>query len=156
MSTKNPFSNAFKDGILLITPIGVTLGLIYWGWSLVRKYIPNLSIILPKELTQHPSFTQFLDLFYLLLILVFITIFGMLASTFLGRFLNFIIDKILMSHTFIRPIYITFKKLAETIFQKDNSDPFSSGVSESILIPYPNKETKSIGFITSTHARHLL
>lgn len=148
------FSNMLKDGIFLLLPFGISLGLIYWAWGLMRGFIPDLSIIFPASLIQHPNFSQFLDLIYLFVIMIFIILFGILASTVLGRFFSAIIEKILMKPTFIRPIYTTFKKLAESVFQQNNSDSFAKGISESLLIPYPNKETKSIGFVTSTHAKH--
>ncbi|MGL4677478.1 MAG: DUF502 domain-containing protein [Brevinema sp.] len=149
-------SHIFKDGIFLLLPVGLTIGVIYWGWSLLRGFIPDLSIILPKTITEQANFSQFLDLISLLFFISIITIFGMLASTFLGKFFLFLFDKILTGPTFIRPIYTTFKKITESIFKKESDSPLSAGISESILIPYPNKDSQSIGFITSLHAKHLL
>ncbi|MGL5955235.1 MAG: DUF502 domain-containing protein [Brevinema sp.] len=156
MKKKSSPSNIFKDGILLLLPVGMTIVVIYWGWSLLRGFIPDLSLILPRSIIERPHFSQFLDLISLVFFIIIITIFGMLASTFLGKFFLFLFDKILMGPTFIRPIYTTFKKITESIFQKESGSPLSAGISESILIPYPNKESQSIGFITSLHAKHLL
>ena len=156
MKKKHPITHAFKDGILLLLPFGITLGLVYWAWGLLRTFIPDLSGMLPKFIVEQPHINSILDILYLLCILLIIFIFGMLASTFLGRFFSFLIDGILMKPTFIRPIYTTFKKITESIFQQDNSDPLANGISESVIIPYPNEYSKSIAFITSTHAKHLL
>lgn len=155
MQKKNILSRAFKDGILLLMPFGVTLGLIYWAWSVLRAFIPDLSGILPSAFLEFPYMDKVLDFVYLLIIITMIIIVGMVASTFLGRFFSFLIEKILMSPTFIRPIYLTFKKIAESVFQQED-ETFAKSISESILIPYPNADTLSIGFITSNNAKHLL
>ncbi len=156
MKKRISITHAFKDGILLILPFGVTLGLVYWGWSLLRSFIPDLSSVIPVFILEQTYINSIVDLLYLLCIILIIFIFGMLASTFLGQFFSFLIDQILMKPTFIRPIYTTFKKITESIFQQDNSDNLTTGISESVMIPYPNEYSQSIAFITSTHARHLL
>ncbi len=153
---KNIFSNALKDGVFLLLPLGVTIGLIYWVWSILRGFVPDITPLLPREWVTNPYFFYFFDLLFFLVIIVIIILSGMIASTFLGRFFNFLIDKILLAPTFIRPIYTSFKKIAESIFQQEGADPLAQGLSESILIPYPNETTYSIGFVTSTHAKHLL
>ena len=153
---KHPITHAFKDGILLLLPFGVTLGLVYWAWGLLRNFIPDLSGMLPRFIVEQPNINSILDIFYLMCVLFIIFIFGMLASTFLGRFFSFLIDGILMKPTFVRPIYTTFKKITESIFQQDSADPLAKGISESVMIPYPNEYSKSIAFVTSTHAKHIL
>ncbi|MGL4367298.1 MAG: DUF502 domain-containing protein [Brevinemataceae bacterium] len=153
MKTKNIFSSAFKDGILLILPFGITIGLIVWIWSFLKAYIPNVTIFLPSALTSYKYFSYITDIVSLMIVLFGITFSGMIASTFLGKFFLLLIDRILMAPTFINPLYKTFKKIAELIFQNDPS--VTNTFSKSILVPYPNEYSKSIGFITSNHARHI-
>ncbi len=156
MKKRTSLSNLFREGILFLLPFGLTIGVIYWAWSQLRRFIPNLSVILPREFTSHENYIQILDLLYLFIILAAITFFGVIASTFLGRFISFLIEKILLRPTFVRLIYSTVKKLSETIFKKEDDVNVTDTVSESVLIPYPNRESRSIAFITNNHARNFL
>lgn len=156
MKQKNVFYNALKDGVLLLLPFTITLGLIYWVWSFLRKLVPDVSAQLPVEWNLHPYLYNSFDLLFILFVIMIILFSGIIASTFLGKFLAFLVERLLGAPTFIRPIYTTFKKIAESVFQKEMDNPLTFGLSESILVPYPNHFTYSIGFITATHAKHLL
>jgi len=154
-NSSNFFSRAIKDGFFLILPLGITIWIINWIWSFLMRFVPNLSIIIPNEWLSHNLYSSIVNLVFLLIVVIVIMFFGLIASTVLGKFFHFLIDKLLMAPTFIRPIYTTFKKVAEVLFQDNTNNSLSKGLSESILVPYPNIYSRSIGFITANHACHI-
>lgn len=147
------FTRALQDGFLLVLPLGITIGIIYWLWSFVRKFIPDMSYLVPLSWREFPYFNSIVDLGFLLLVFLLIIISGFLGSTFLGKWFNNLIDKFLMSPTVIRPVYATVKKLAELFFKNEDHD-INVNLSESVLVPYPTADSKTIGFVTSDNANH--
>ncbi|MGL4388757.1 MAG: DUF502 domain-containing protein [Brevinema sp.] len=157
MKKYHNFSTLFKEGIFLILPLGLTFWVINWVWSFLRNLIPNSLMKFFPEAWQALSYFNILfDLIFLLIVLLLIIFFGMIASTVLGKFVHMLTEKILTMPTMIRPIYQTFKKVSAVIFSNGEKDDFSKRLSQSIIVPYPNTQTKSIGFITANNANIFL
>ncbi|MGL4562941.1 MAG: DUF502 domain-containing protein [Brevinema sp.] len=154
MKKSHIFSTSFKEGIFLILPVGLTFWVINWGWNFLRNLVPsNLIKIFPETWNQFPYFNFIFDFLFLVVVLLLIIFFGMIASTVLGKFVHSLTEKILTKPTMIRPIYQTFKKVSEVIFNKNNNeDELSKRLSQSIIVPYPNAQIKSIGFVTAENA----
>ncbi|MGL4394698.1 MAG: DUF502 domain-containing protein [Brevinema sp.] len=157
MKKSRSFSTSFKEGIFFIIPVGVTFWLINWAWNFLRNLVPSsLYKKFPDTWTSFPYFEGLFDLAFLMIVIILITFSGMIASTVIGRFMHGLTEKVLTKPTLIRPIYQTFKKVSEMIFSNKDEDDFSKNLSQSIIVPYPNADTKSIGFVTADNANIFL
>lgn len=150
-------TTAFKEGIFLILPVGLTLWVINWCWNFLKDFVPsNITDFMPSSWNNIPYSIFLFDLMFLSITVMIIVFFGMIASTFLGKFVSHITEKILTAPTLIRPIYQTFKKVSEMIFSRKEDNDISKKLSQPIIVPYPNEKSKSIGFITADNANIFL
>jgi len=145
----------FLTGILILAPLGVTV----WLLLIVAKFIVHTFhvSILPRGLPDYIPLSDWLRaalvavfefgnfLIGLLLALVLIMAVGALVRTYVGKRLISFGESLIDRIPFIRSVYNAVKQLTETVFRVDETKNFNRVV----LIEYPRKGIRSIGFVTS-------
>lgn len=136
----------FFAGILVTTPIAVTLAIAWWFIGFVDSHVIPL---IPAH--WNPN-TYFMDYFGVqigvpgvgvLVLVVAITLIGALTAGFLGRYLVRTGENIVARMPVVRSIYGASKQILETVF-RDQSEAFR----EAVLIEYPRPGLRTIAFIT--------
>lgn len=141
----------FFAGVLVITPVSVTLAIAWWfiEWIdskvlplIPQKYNPVLLI------ESHFGIDWGLPGFGLLLLVVFLTLIGAVTAGFLGRWLTRIGDHLIGRMPVLRVIYSASKQILETVM-RDQSNAFQRVV----LLEYPRKGLWVIAFVTNDRDR---
>jgi len=136
----------FLAGVLVTTPLAVTIALATWLIDLVdsrivplipQKYNPDFYL---KELF---GFKIGLPGLGLIVLVVFITLVGALTAGFLGRMVLRFYENMLNRMPVIRSVYGATKQILETVLQRQ-----SSAFRQPVLVEYPRRGMWAIGFIT--------
>lgn len=118
---------------IMLTIVAITL-LLEIIASLVRSIFPFL-----------PKLPFNSEILLTLIILLFITLLmGFLITKFLNKKLEKFIDAVFMHVPVIKNLYSGTKKVTEAMFSESDKKAFKRVV----LVPFPNKNIYSIGFVT--------
>lgn len=136
----------FFAGILVTTPIAVTIAFALWFIEFVDSHVVPLI-----PLRWNPN-TYIQDYFGVTLsvpgvgvvvLAVAITLVGALTAGFIGRFIVRTGEHIVARMPVVRSIYSASKQILETVF-RDQSEAFR----EAVLVEYPRRDIWTIAFIT--------
>ena len=131
----------FFAGMVIALPIVVTFALLQFLISEIDKRVVPL---LPAALKPETYLNYAVPGFGLLVLVIFLTILGAIATNLIGRSVISVSDRILSRVPVVRSVYSAFKQLTE-VFASNTTDQFS----ECVLIEYPKVGTWCIGFLSS-------
>ena len=132
----------FFAGMVIAAPIAVTFLILQFLISEIdRRVVP----LIPAALNPETYLKYAVPGFGLIVLVVFLTILGAIATNLIGRSVISVGDRILGQVPIVRSLYSAFKQLVE-VFAKDNTDQFS----EVVLVEYPKSGTWCLGFVSST------
>lgn len=131
----------FFAGMVIAAPIAVTFLILQFLIGEIDKRVVPL---IPAALNPETYLKYAVPGFGLIVLVVFLTILGGIATNLIGRSVIGIGDRILSQVPIVRSLYSAFKQLVE-VFAKDNTDQFS----EVVLIEYPKAGTWCLGFVSS-------
>lgn len=123
-------------GLVLITPVGVTLLLI----NLLFKYATGF---LPERFLDSPN-AVFFRIGALALVAVLLFLIGLFARNFIGRRLYRLGDRVFMKTPFVNRIYMAVRQISEAFLAQ--RDTFFQ---QAVLIEYPREGVYAIGFVAS-------
>lgn len=136
----------FLAGIAVIFPIAITLYIFSWIFrfadgilgGLVNHYLEN------RIGYRIPGIGIILGVLFILLT-------GMLANRLIGTKLFPALERFIIKLPLLRHIYSPAKQLSDFLF-KNNKD---SAFNRVVMVPYPNDNTYSIGFMTNDRLAEL-
>lgn len=128
------FGNWFLSGIAVILPIGVTIYALVWGFNLLDSILEKF---VPDDFKYLPGIG-------IILLLLFILVTGMLTSNVFGKKILHSIQNRIGQIPVIKLIYNPVNKIVSD-FSSKSSDSFQKVV----MVDFPNRGSKSIGFITN-------
>lgn len=135
--------NSFLTGIVVATPVAVTIALI---WSFVRVVDRVVKPLIPEAYnpeTYLPGDYTIPGLGVAIAVLL-LTIIGALAANLFGRTLIGMGERLLDSVPLVRNVYGALKQIVETVFSgKQNS------FKEVVLIEYPMKGLWVVAFVSA-------
>lgn len=131
----------FFAGMVIALPIVVTFLILQFLIGEIDKRVVPL---LPAALKPETYLNYAVPGFGLIVLVVFLTILGAVATNLIGRSVISLSDRILSRVPFVRSVYSAFKQLVE-VFAMNNTDQFS----ECVLIEYPKAGTWCLGFLSS-------
>lgn len=125
----------FLTGIIVIVPIGATIGILYWIFAAVDDLLqPVIEPILGQSI---PGVG-----FGIMIVLIYLV--GVIASNVVGRKLIQYGEYLLARVPLVRPLYRGIKQILESF-----SGPSETGLMQPVLIEFPRKGVWTIGFITN-------
>jgi len=136
----------FLAGVLVTTPLAVTIALATWLIDFVdsrvvplipQKYNPDFYL---KELF---GFKIGLPGLGLLVLIIFITLVGALTAGFLGRMVLRFYENMLNRMPIVRSVYGATKQILETVLHRQ-----SGAFRQPVLVEYPRRGMWAIAFIT--------
>ena len=149
MSEKYPFlrslRNAFLTGLLLLTPLGVSL--FVFGWlvnNIGGRFSNNLLYFVPSEWLAREDLQLIWNILATLIVFLVITFLGYLSRYFVGKWILSMTENVLDKVPFINTVYKTVKQIVET-FSTQQKAVFK----KTVLIEYPRRGIWALGFLTS-------
>jgi len=136
--------NAFFSGIILITPLAVTLFLVNFLVSKIGK--PTRDFFFPtfrEQLGTNPWIDIAFSLFSTLIVLIIITIIGWFSKLLIGRFIVAWAERLLVRVPLVRNVYGSVKQIVDTFSQQDKAI-----FQKVVLVEFPRQGVYAIGFLT--------
>jgi uncharacterized membrane protein len=136
----------FLAGVLVTTPLAVTIALATWLIDFVDSRVVPL---IPQKynpdfyLKEYLGYEIGLPGLGLIVLIVFITLVGALTAGFLGRIVLRFYENMLNRMPVIRSVYGATKQILETVLQHQ-----SSAFRQPVLVEYPRRGIWAVGFIT--------
>jgi len=132
----------FLTGILVMTPLILT---IYVAWAFIT-FVDNLVVPLVPFNYRPSNYLPFsIPGLGLIIVFIFTTFVGLLATGLFGRTLIRIWENILNRMPVVRSVYSAIKQILETVMATQ-SDAFR----QAVLVQYPRKDIWAIGFVTGS------
>lgn len=137
----------FATGLIILLPVAVTLLLVRFFFNLLTDPFvgivgPLINHLFPGQ--AHPHLTKIISQLLILVVLFLTTVgLGMLTRWFFINSLLHFGERLIQRIPLIRSVYKTSKDVINTIFS-DRSTSFK----QVVLVPFPTRETRSIGLIT--------
>jgi len=133
--------NSFLTGIVVATPVTVTLWLIYVFVTFVDSTIKPL---IPARYNPETYLPFALPGMGLIIAVLALTLLGALAANIFGRSLLAIGERIVNTVPLIRNIYGALKQLVETVLAGQNN-----AFKEVVLVEYPMSGSYAVAFVAS-------
>ena len=136
----------FFAGILVSTPVAVTIALALWFIEFVDSHVVPL---IPVHWNPNTYIQDYFGITLsvpgvgVVVLAIVITLIGALTAGFLGRFIVRTGENIVARMPVVRSIYSASKQILETVF-RDQSEAFR----EAVLVEYPRRDAWTIAFIT--------
>jgi len=138
----------FLAGVLVISPVAITLALAFWLINFIDGHIVPL---IPVQwnpdtyLREHFGFKFGIPGLGVLVLFVVITLVGWLTAGYLGRVMVRIGENIVARMPIVRSVYSAVKQIIYTIFRNQ-----SQAFRQAVLVEYPRRGLWTIAFVTST------
>lgn len=146
----------FFAGLLVVTPLGLTLWIVAWLVNLVDGNARHFLASVLKRFGLDYQFVLFGHEyavvpfgFGILVVFVGICFVGMVASNFLGRRLLHILDRIIRRVPGVSWIYSSATQISHALLNRKKN--LFQGVA---IVQYPRKGMYGIGFITARSVAH--
>ncbi len=136
----------FLAGVLVTTPLAVTIALATWLIEFVDSRVVPL---IPQKynpdfyLKEYLGYEIGLPGLGLIVLIVFITLVGALTAGFVGRIVLRFYENMLNRMPVVRSVYGATKQILETVLQHQ-----SNAFRQPVLVEYPRRGIWAIGFIT--------
>jgi uncharacterized membrane protein len=129
----------FVAGMLIALPIVATYIILEFLIKLIdSRVVP----ILPASLRPETYLDYAVPGFGLIILIVFLTLVGAIATNFLGRYFVDLTDRILTRVPVVRSVYSVFKQIRD-VFQNNTAGQYK----EVAMVEYPRQGSWVIGFV---------
>lgn len=133
--------NSFFTGIVVATPVTVTVWIVYTFITFADRTVKPL---IPRAYLPESYLPFAIPGFGLIVAIIGLTLLGALAANILGRSLLQVGERLVARVPFVRNIYGALKQLLETVFSQ-NQKSFQ----EVVLVQYPRPGLWALGFLTA-------
>lgn len=127
----------FLSGIAVVLPVAVTIFVLIWLFNLLDGILRDLI---------NKIFKVDIPGLGLLVLIILIFLVGMFASNFVGRKITGWFEKIIGKIPLIKTVYNPIRKIISGL-SSEKTDSFQKVV----MVEFPQKGRKSIGFITNSN-----
>jgi len=138
----------FLAGVLVISPVVITLALAFWLINFVDSHIVPL---IPEQwnpdtyLREHFGIKFSIPGLGVIILFVVITLIGWLTAGYVGRVAVRLGENIVARMPVVRGVYGAVKQIMETLFRNQ-----SQAFRQAVLVEYPRRGLWTIAFVTST------
>jgi len=141
------FRANFFAGLAVVLPALISVGVFIWIFGTIANFTDQLLFFLPPEVTHRDAgkgtVYWYWSVVALVLAVMIVTLIGRVARHYFGRKLIEWADLALLRIPLLNKIYSTVKQVNEAL--SSNKSSFK----QVVLVPFPNAESSSIGFITN-------
>ena len=132
--------NYFLTGLVVASPIGITL---YIGWWFIDFVDRNIKPLIPNAYNPETYLPFSIPGLGLISVVLFLILLGALTANLFGRALIRFGERIVDRMPVIRSVYGTLKQIFETVVAQD-----SKSFSDVVLVEYPRKGIWAIAFVS--------
>ncbi len=136
---KGRFKRYFITGLLVVVPLYITAYVLF----LVAGVMDNAMNFLPRFLRPHTYLPFNVPGLGVVVSVVVISIIGMFAQNFVGRWLVGYSERFMVKIPFVRVIYNATKQFLDTFLNKGHQ-----GFNKVVLFEFPRKGIWALGFMT--------
>lgn len=129
----------FVAGMLIALPIVATFVILEFLINLIDSFVVPL---LPASLRPETYLDYAVPGFGLIILVVFLTLVGSVATNFLGKFFVDLTDRVLTRVPIVRSVYSVFKQIRD-VFQSNTAGQYK----EIAMVEYPREGSWVIGFV---------
>jgi uncharacterized membrane protein len=129
----------FVAGMLIALPIVATFMILQFLINFIDSRVVPM---IPKELRPETYLDYAVPGFGLLILLVFLTLLGALATNFLGSYFVSLTDRVLTRVPIVRSVYSVFKQIRD-VFQNNSAGQYK----EMVMVQYPKEGSWALGFV---------
>jgi uncharacterized membrane protein len=138
------FKATFYEGLVFIVPAALTCWVFYKIFKILYHFIAaGAAYIPPAFYREYPWVKNALEAGIVVLMLLGILIAGMMAETFVGRFLRKKFDSLFRIIPFVNFFYDICKQIFDILFLKSENL-----LAHPVLAPFPHAGKRAIGFMT--------
>lgn len=132
--------NYFITGLVVASPIGITL---YIGWWFIDFVDGNIKPLIPAAYNPETYLPFSIPGLGLIGLTVFLIVLGALTANLFGRALIRFGERIVDRMPIVRSVYGTLKQIFETVVSQD-----SKSFSDVVLVEYPRAGIWAIAFVS--------
>ena len=144
----------FIAGILVWTPISITIWVIAWGLGLLDGVFGSVMhamiAVFPSQFANDMQHFRELPGVGVLIVVAVIMFTGLLAISFAGQWWMKVWDRFMNRIPIVRSIYSSVKQVSSTLFSGSGQ-----AFSKALLIRYPHADSWAIAFQTGMPAREV-
>ena len=144
----------FIAGILVWTPISITIWVIAWGLGLLDGVFGSVMhamiAVFPSQFANDMQHFRELPGVGVLIVVAVIMFTGLLAISFAGQWWMKVWDRFMNRIPIVRSIYSSVKQVSSTLFSGSGQ-----AFSKALLIRYPHADSWAIAFQTGIPAREV-
>lgn len=129
----------FVAGMLIALPVVATFIILEFLINLIDSRVVPL---LPPALRPETYLDYAVPGFGLIILVLFLTLLGALATNILGNYFVNLTDRVLTRVPVVRSVYSVFKQIRD-VFQNNTSDQYK----EIVLVQYPKECSWAVGFV---------
>jgi len=136
----------FLAGVLIISPVAITLALAFWLINFIDSHIVPL---IPAQWNPDTYLRDYFDFTFgipglgVLVLFIVITLVGWLTAGYLGRIMVRMGENIVARMPVVRGIYGAVKQIMETLFRNQ-----SQAFRQAVLVEYPRRDLWTVAFVT--------
>jgi uncharacterized membrane protein len=137
--------NAFLTGLILLTPLGVSL--FVFGWlvnNIGGRFSNRLLYFIPTLWRQNEDLQLIWNILATIILVLGVTLLGYMSRYFVGKWFLSATENILDKVPFINTVYKTVKQIVQT-FSTQQRAVFK----KTVMVEYPRKGVWVLGFLTS-------
>jgi uncharacterized membrane protein len=132
----------FVAGMLIALPIVATFVILEFLINLIDSRVVPL---LPPALRPETYLDYAVPGFGLIILVLFLTLLGAIATNFLGHYFVALTDRVLTRVPVVRSVYSVFKQIRD-VFQNNSAGQYK----EVVMVQYPKEGTWAIGFVAGS------
>ena len=144
----------FIAGILVWTPISITIWVIAWGLGLLDGVFGSVMhamiAVFPSQFANDMQHFRELPGVGILIVVAVIMFTGLFAISFAGQWWMKVWDRLMNRIPIVRSIYSSVKQVSSTLFSGSGQ-----AFSKALLIRYPHADSWAIAFQTGMPAREV-
>ncbi|MCH9613885.1 MAG: hypothetical protein SP1CHLAM54_08940 [Chlamydiia bacterium] len=134
----------FLTGLIILSPIAITVLIIRFCLDILTEpFIGMFQDLLPSTSPKNGFLLLMSRLAIIIGLFFFTLLLGYLGRAFIVKWFLGKMDKLMNRIPLIKGIYSISREVASNFFQTDKK-PFKG----SIVLPFPHKDTKALGFLT--------
>ena len=138
--------NAFLAGIVLLTPLAVTIYVInILITNIGGQFRDHFFFYVPEDLLQRRGLVALWNIAATIKVVILVTLLGYFSRYLIARYFVNLSERVITSFPFVKTVYSSVKQIVQT-FSLQRQAIFQKVV----MIEYPRRGTYAIGFLTST------
>ncbi len=141
LSLLHRIRNYFLTGLVVASPIGIT---IYIGWWFITFVDDSIKPLIPNAYNPETYLPFSIPGLGLIGVVAFLVILGALTANLFGRALIRLGERLVDRMPIVRSVYGTLKQIFETVIASD-----SKSFSDVVLVQYPRKGIWAIAFVSA-------